>query len=118
MKFSFEVGQQEPHTVEFYWGQMFGKLQIKVDKKIIEEKNLTLFSPTNITQKLEVPEGEKWNVGIIEIQLVESWSFQVGIYEKHSVRIEKEREKFFAGFRPHKYRVYIDDEFYDEYKGF
>lgn len=118
MKFSFEVGQQEPHKVEFYWGQMFGNMQIKVDRRIVDERKFKLFSNNNLTQNLEVPVDEKWNVGIMEIQLVESWSFQVGIYEKHSVRIEKERAKFFAGFRPHKYRIYIDGELYDEYKGY
>jgi len=38
MKFSFEVGQSEPHKVEFYWGPMFGTLRIKVDNEIIKEK--------------------------------------------------------------------------------
>ena len=118
MKFSFEVGHLEPHTVEFYWGQMFGSLQIRVDKKLVKVKSFSLFSPTNLTKKLDVPADKKWNVGFMKIQLVESWQFQVGIYEKHSVRIEKERAKFFAGFRPHKYRVFIDDEFHDEYEGF
>lgn len=118
MKFSFEVGQQEPHTVEFYWGQMFGNMQIKVDKRVIEKKNLMLFSPSSLTKKLDVPASHKWDVGLMEIQLVESWTFQVGIYEKHSVRIEKERAKFFSGLRPHAYRVFIDDELFDEYKGY
>lgn len=118
MKFSFEVGQGEPHTVEFYWGQMFGTLQIKVDNKIIKEKNVSLFSPTNLTAPLDVPENEKLNLVIIEVQLVEKWSFEVGIYEKHNVRIEKERTKLLAGLRPHRYRVFVDDELIEEHKGF
>lgn len=118
MKFTFEVGRQEPHTVEFYWGQMFGNMEIKVDKRIVKKKNLMLFSPTNFTCERDIPSNQKWNIGIMEIHLVESWSFQVGIYEKHSVRIEKERAKFFSGLRPHAYRVFIDDKLYDEYKGY
>lgn len=118
MRITFEVGQREPHTVEFYWGQLIGNLQIRVDKKIIKKKKISLFSPTNLTGRLDAPPTAKWNLGGFEIQLVESWDFQVGIYEKHSVRIEKERTRLFAGLRPHKYRVFIDDVLYDEYKGF
>lgn len=118
MRFSFEVGQAEPHTVEFYWGQMFGTLQIKVDHKIVDEKSLTLFSPTNLTAPLDVAEHEKLKLGALEIQLVEKWSFEVGIYEKHRVRIEKERAKLLAGLRPHIYRVFVDDELIEEHRGY
>jgi hypothetical protein len=118
MRFSFEVGQSEQHKVEFYWGQMFGTLKIKVDNKIIDEKSFSLFSPTNLTVPLEIPENEKLNLCIIEVQLVEKWTFEVGIYEKHSVRIEKERTKLLPGLRPHIYRVFIDDELVENHKGF
>lgn len=118
MKFSFEVGQAEPHTVEFYWGQMFGTLKIKIDGRVIEQKPFMLFSPSSLTTELNVPKHAKWNLGLMEIQLIEDWEFQVGIYEKHYVRIEKERAKFFAGIRPHKYRVFIDNKLFDEYEGF
>jgi len=117
MRFSFEVGREEPHTVEFYWGQMFGTLEIKVDGKIIEEKSFGLFSPTGFRLD-EVPDDEKLNFGIVEVLLVEKWSFEVGIYEKHFVRIEKQRAKFLAGLRPHKYRVFIDDELSEEHAGY
>jgi hypothetical protein len=33
MKFSFEVGNNEKHLVEFYFNRMIGNLSIKVDKK-------------------------------------------------------------------------------------
>ncbi|HVE57211.1 MAG TPA: hypothetical protein VNB22_10315 [Pyrinomonadaceae bacterium] len=118
MQFSFEVGQGEPHRVEFYWGQMFGTLQIKVDNRIIEEKSMTLFSPTNLTAPLDVSEHEKLKLGGFEIQLVEKWTFEVGIYEKHRVRIERERPKLLAGLRPHIYRVFVDDELTEEHYGY
>ena len=119
MKFSFEVGQSEPHKVEFYWGPMFGTLRIKVDNEIIKEKSFMLFSPTGLPGELdEVPKNEKLNYGFIEVQLVEKWSFEVGIYEKHSVRIEKERAKLLSGFRPHTYRVFVDDELIEEHNGY
>ncbi len=118
MKFSFEVGQGEPHRVDFFWGQMFGTLQIKIDGKIIDEKSFTLFSPTSFTAPLDVPDDEKLKFGIIEVLLVEKWSFEVGIYEKHNVRIEKQRTKLLAGLRPHTYRVFIDDELFEEHRGY
>ena len=118
MKFTFEVGQGEPHKVEFFWGQMFGTLKIKIDGKIINEKSFSLFSPSSITAPLDVPNDEKLNFGIIEVLLVEKWSFEVGIYEKHSVRIEKRRAKFLAGFRPHFYQVFVDEELLEEHRGY
>jgi len=119
MKFSFEVGHNEQHTVEFYWGQMFGTLQIKVDRRIIDKKSFALFSPTNLTRRLDdVPENEKLNLAGLEIQLVEKWSFEVGIYEKHTVRVEKERPRLLAGLRPQTYRVFVDDELVEEHKGY
>ena len=118
MRFKFEVGQTEPHTVEFYWGQMFGTLEIKVDSKVIEERKYMLFSPTTIAKPLDVPEDEKLNLVFMEVQLVEKWSFEVGIYEKHNVRIEKQRTKLLAGLRHHKYRVYVDEQLLEEHKGY
>ena len=119
MRFSFEVGQAEPHKVEFYWGQMFGTLEIKVDNKIIDEKSFALFSPTSLTASLEgIDENEKLNLGFMEVQLVEKWTFEVGIYEKHIVRIEKERAKLLAGLRPHLYRVFVDEELIEEHRGY
>lgn len=117
MRFTFEVGHGEPHKVEFYWGQMFGALEIKVDSKIIEQRSVKLFSPTDF--KLQnVPENEKMSLGLFEVQLVEKWSFEVGIYEKHQVSIEKQRPKILAGLRPHIYRVYVDDILIEQHKGY
>jgi hypothetical protein len=118
MRFSFEVGHGEPHKVEFYFGQMFGTMHIKVDGRIIEEKMATLFSPASFAAPLDVPADEKLSFGPIEVHLIEKWSFEVGIYEKHRVRIERRRAKLFAGLRPHTYRVFIDDELFETHKGY
>lgn len=118
MRFEFEVGEAEPHTVEFYWGQMLGSTRIKVDRKVIERRSMAPFSPTRLAGELEVPCEEKWSIGPIEIQLVEKWVFPVGIYEKHVVRIEKERSRVFAGLRPHRYRVFVDDRLVAKHEGY
>jgi len=118
MKFSFEVGDAEKHTVDFFWNQMNGVLEIKINGEIVQKGSITLFSPTNLTGNLDVPATEKWNLHGYEIQLIEKWNFEVGIIEKRFVKIEKERAKWLAGFRPHKYRVYVDDHLIKEYKGY
>lgn len=118
MKFSFVVGEAEKNTVDFSWSQMIGVLEIKVNGEIVQKGGIKLFSSTNLTGHLDVPEAEKWNVHWCEIQLVEKWDFKIGGTEKHLVRIEKERAKWFAGFRPQKYRVFIDNYLIKEYKGF
>jgi len=117
MRFSFEVGQSEPHKIEFYWGQMFGTLEIKVDGQIIEERRIKLFSPINFHLP-DVHENEKLSLGFFEVQLVEKWAFDVGIYEKHKVRIEKQRAKLLAGLRPHIYRIYVDNDLIEQHRGF
>ncbi|THE08176.1 hypothetical protein E1I21_04160 [Microbacterium oleivorans] len=38
-----------------------------------------------------------------------TWAFFVGHQERHSVRIEKHRTVFFAGFRPQPVYAFIDD---------
>ena len=55
-----------------------------------------------------MPETEKWNLGLLEVLVVKRWEFEVGVNERHIVRIEQEREKAFPAFRPQKYRVYKD----------
>ena len=118
MKFSFVVGETEKNTVDFSWNQMNGVLEIKVNGEIVHQGGVKLFSPTNLTGNLDIPEAEKWNVHWCKIQLVEKWDFEVGVTEKHLVRIEKERAKWLAGFRPQKYRIFIDNYLIKEYKGF
>jgi hypothetical protein len=49
--------------------------------------------------------------------LTAGWTFEVGHDEKHVVRIEKERPQMLAAFRPHTYRVSIDDKIVKEYVG-
>ena len=118
MKFSIPVGAREKHLVEFSWNQMTGALRIAVDSVTMAKKSIQFFSATNIGGPLNVPEGEKWNIVGLEVQLVDRWIFDVGESERHLVRIEKEREKAFAAFRPHKYRVYVDDVMVLQHSGY
>jgi hypothetical protein len=95
MQFSFEVGEQEKHLVNLDYNQMVGLLSITVDnRQVISE--LRMFS----------------------LSLVKKYEFVVGNYERHNVRIEKERKLFLAGLRKQKYRVYVDERLIREYEGF
>jgi hypothetical protein len=95
MQFSFEVGEQEKHLVNLDFNQMVGLLSITVDnREVISE--LRMFS----------------------LSLVKKYEFVVGSYERHNVRIEKERKLFLAGLRKQKYRVYVDEHLIREYEGF
>ncbi|PAD74492.1 hypothetical protein [Paenibacillus campinasensis] len=94
MKFSFEVGHEEKHTVEFEFNQFLGNLSIKVDgnDRIRDFRTLSF-------------------------KLMKTYEFEVGNEEKHQVKIEKIRKLILAGFRKTKYKVYIDGILSKEYEG-
>lgn len=95
MKFSFEVGTEERHVVEFDFNSMWGNLSIKVDgNEVVSDFRM------------------------LSLRLTTSYTFDVGVREQHAVRIEKERKLFFAGLRKQKYRVFIDNQLIQEYEGF
>ncbi len=94
MQFSFEVGNEEKHTVEFYFNQFWGNLNIKVDGvKVIKD---FIF---------------------ISFRLVRRYDFTVGEKEKHAVAIEKHRPLVAAGFRPSTYTVFVDGKTLNTYRG-
>jgi hypothetical protein len=47
-------------------------------------------------------------VRIASLELVKAWEFDVGVDERHHVRIEKHRPRLFAGFRPQPVYAYVD----------
>jgi hypothetical protein len=95
MFLSFQVGFQEKHVVTVDYNQMVGLISISVDnREVISE--LRMFS----------------------LSLVKAYEFDVGVHERHHVKIEKERKLFFAGLRKQKWRVYIDGQLMQEQDGF
>ena len=108
MKFSFKVGEKEKHDVAFRWNQMLGSLRILVDESIIERRFLQLVSPNKTAQRNSESKEDTWVIFGKEIDLIDRWEFTVGETEQHTIRIEKKRPKWNAGFRPHKYRVFVD----------
>lgn len=94
MQFSFEVGFEEKHQVSLDYNQMVGLLTISVDgQPVIQEKRM------------------------FSLSLVRKYEFEVGVHERHHVRIEKERKLFLAGVRNQKFRVYLDGQLIREHEG-
>lgn len=83
---SFEVGVTERHQVVFSFNKFWGNLSITVDDASIVR-----------------------TVRLASLELVKRYEFVVGTHEQHHVRIEKHRERLFAGFRPQPVYAYVDD---------
>jgi hypothetical protein len=94
MNFSFEVGVNEQHRIDFSFDQFMGNLEIKVDGQTMI-RDFRTFS----------------------LKLTKRYELTVGIKEQHSVVIEKKRKLFLAGVRPQQYRVFIDGQLVQIYEG-
>ena len=94
MNFSFTVGINEQHRVDFSFDQFIGNLEIKVDGQTAIK-----------------------DFRIASLSLTKRYDLMVGINEKHHVAIEKKRKLFLAGLRPMKYRVFIDGQLVQTYEG-
>lgn len=92
LTFGFDVGTTERHRVEFRFNQDIGNLRITVDgRPVIRRFEMLSFSTTR------------------------NYEFTVGEVEKHSVLIEKTRERLLGGARPQKVVVYVDGEMQGRY---
>ena len=94
MQFSFRVGIQEPHQVDFSFDQFIGNLEIRVDgQPMIKDFRM------------------------LSLRLTKRYEFTVGSQEQHQIAIEKRRKLFLAGFRPQQYRIFIDGQLVQSYEG-
>lgn len=87
VEMSFEVGDTERHQVVVSFNKFWGNLSITVNN-------------TNIVR----------TVRLVSLDLVKRYEFAVGTAEEHHVRIEKHRQRLFAGFRPQPIYAYVDDQ--------
>jgi hypothetical protein len=94
MQFSFRVGNNEKHQVDFSFDQFMGNLEIRVDGQTVV-KDFRMFS----------------------LSLTKRYQFTVGVRERHDVIIEKKRKLFLAGVRPQQYRIFIDGQLVQTYEG-
>ena len=94
MQFSFTVGINEQHRVDFSFDQFIGNLEIKVDGQTVLK-----------------------DFRFASLKLTKRYDFVVGVNEKHHISIEKKRKLFLAGLRPQQYRVCIDGQLVQTYEG-
>ena len=94
MQFSFVVGAQEKHRIDFSFDQMIGNLEICIDGQ---------------------PAIKDFRM--LSLSLTKRYEFIVGVNERHQVAIEKKRKLFLAGFRPMQYRIFIDGQLVQTYEG-
>ena len=94
MQFSFTVGINEQHRVDFSFDQFIGNLEIKVDGETAVKD--FRFASMKVTKR---------------------YDFVVGVNERHHVAIEKTRKLFFGGLRPQQYRVFTDGQLVQTYEG-
>ena len=94
MQFSFIVGTNETHQVDFSFDQMIGNLEIRVDGQPAL-KDFRMFS----------------------LSLTKRYELTVGNQERHQIVIEKKRKLFLAGMRPSRYRIFIDGKLANTYEG-
>ena len=94
MQFSFTIGTNERHQVDFSFDQTIGNLEIRVDgQRVIKDFRL------------------------LSLRLTKRYELTVGNEESHHIVIEKKRKLFLAGFRPQRYRIYIDGTLAQTYEG-
>lgn len=94
MQFSFIVGVNEKHQVDFSFDQFVGNLEIRVDGQ---------------------PAVKDFRM--LSLKLTKRYELMVGVDEKHHIAIEKRRKLFLAGLRPQTYRIFIDGKLAQTYEG-
>lgn len=85
MQLRFEVGRDERHVVVFRFNKFWGNLSITVDDAIVVR-----------------------DFRLVSVKLTKSYTFTVGVHERHAVRIDKTRAVAFAGLRPQPVNAYVD----------
>ena len=93
MQFSFMVGVQEKHQVDFSFDQFMGNLEIRIDGQPVVK-----------------------DFRMLSLRLTKRYEFSVGVNEKHHIAIEKKRKLFLAGLRPQQYRIFIDGNLMQTYE--
>ena len=94
MQFSFRAGIQEQHQVDFSFDQFVGNLEIRVDGQPLAK-----------------------DFRLLSLRLTKRYEFTIGVQERHQIAIEKKRKLFLAGFRPQRYRIFIDGQLVQTYEG-
>lgn len=95
MKYCFEVGVSEKHSVEFNYSKMTGGTKILIDGKIADK-----------------------SMKPITFDLDEVYEYKIGEKEINKVKIERRRKLFGAVLRKDDYKIYVNDELIDSFKAY
>jgi hypothetical protein len=86
MQHFFTLGIREIHQVEIRFERFFGKFEIRVDTWPAVSEHI-----------------------LFGFELTRTWNIWVGIHEKHLLPVQKTRPAFAPAFRPHTWRIYVDN---------
>lgn len=86
MQHYFTVGNYEKHQVAINYEPFWGRFEIRVD------------SWTAISEWI-----------MVDFQITRTWNLWIGVNEKHHLCIQKSRPMFLPHFKPHNYRIWIDN---------
>lgn len=90
MKFSVEIGEVEKHVIEFNFNQLLGQFSVKIDRREVKRNTWLLNEPVK-----------------------EVFTFEVGLEERLSVRIEKERKPLLG----ERCRVFLNERLFHYHEG-
>ena len=100
MEITFTVGHTEKTTVKYTRGWFLGKVRIQADKKVV------------FTNSIANPATH------FSLTLTRCCKFSVGDKEIKNLEIHTIRPLLFAGFRPHTYKVFWNDDLITEKTGY
>jgi hypothetical protein len=100
MRFAFNVGDADPSRVEFDRDPWIGTLRITADGE-----QLDLVDPTRLSTHFDF----KW---------LKRYTFVVGQGDRHEITIEHERPVVLGGLLPNTYRVFMDGQMTQVYRGY
>ena len=75
------------HPASFHWDTVTGRADLTLD-----EKTLTLQNPTHIRAHFSLSARRSWRRAV----------------NGHEIEIVKERPLLFAGFRPNRFKIFVD----------
>jgi len=100
MKFDFEIGGQPPVRIVFRRNAFTGTMRITADGQTVGATSP--FMPSTH----------------LDDRKVKRYEFTTGTGTPHQVAIEHHFPRFFAGFRPQTYRLFVDGSLKKAYEGY
>ena len=114
MEFSFTVGRQDNHLVNFSFGHFLASMKIIVDDKVVMERGGQLGGYKLKSEELIPP----INTNKLLIHFSEKWEFEINEDPIIKIRIERQRPKYLSVITPSYFRVSVDEKHLFDVTGF